>query len=133
MTRIHILSRSLTLFALAALTGCSTLEDLLLDSGSMREPVVPVSERPITDAIDANRFIVYSENQSVVGQPQVVLTTASNALPDFAREYGLGYDEVLSANPGVDIWLPGEDTPVLLPTQFVLPDVPREGIVLNIA
>ncbi len=133
MTRIHILFRSMMLLAVAALTGCSTLEDLLLDSGSMRQPVVPVAERPVTDAIDANRFILYAEDQSVVGQPQVVLTTASNALPDFAREYGLGYDEVLAANPGVDIWIPGEDTPVLLPTQFVLPDVPREGIVLNIA
>ncbi len=133
MTRIQMLSRSLTLLVLAALAGCSTLEDLLLDPTAMRQPVVPVGERPIATAIDPNRFILRSEGQSVIGEPQVVLTTASNALPDFAREYGLGYDEVLAANPGVDIWLPGEDTPVLLPTQFVLPDVAREGIVLNIA
>ena len=41
--------------------------------------------------------------------------------------------ETLTANPDVDPWLPGDRTPVLLPTQYVLPDVPREGIVLNIA
>jgi len=39
----------------------------------------------------------------------------------------------LQANPDVNPWLPGEGTPVLLPTQFVLPEGPREGIVLNIA
>ena len=134
MNRIQTLSRTSTLLAVTALSGCSTLEDLLLrDAGPAAERVVPVEERPIASAIDANRFILRSEHQSVIGEPQVVLAEASNALPDFAREYGLGYDEVLEANPDVDIWLPGENTPVLLPTQFVLPDVPREGIVLNIA
>ncbi len=39
----------------------------------------------------------------------------------------------MAANRDVDPWLPGENTPVLLPTQYVLPDVPREGVVLNIA
>jgi len=37
------------------------------------------------------------------------------------------------ANPGVDPWLPGEGTEIVLPTQFVLPDAPREGLVLNLA
>ncbi len=133
MNRFETITRPLAVLAVAALAGCSTLEDLLRDVRSSGEAVVPVEERPVSSAIDANRFILHSERQSVVGEPQVVLTQASNALPDFGREYGLGYDEVLAANPGVDVWLPGEDTPVLLPTQFVLPDVPREGIVLNIA
>jgi len=65
--------------------------------------------------------------------PQVVFTSLADTLSDLARAYGLGYDELVAANPGVDPWLPGEKTPVLLPTQYVLPDVPREGIVLNIA
>ncbi len=133
MNRIKTHSRTLALLAVAALSGSSTLHDLLHDTRSEDAPVVPIEERPVASAIDANRFILRSEEQSVIGAPQVVLAQSANALPDFAREYGLGYDEVLSANPGVDIWLPGENTPILLPTQFVLPDVPREGIVLNIA
>ena len=71
--------------------------------------------------------------QSVVGVPQVVYTREEDTLSDLARTYGLGYDELLTANPDVDPWLPGDGTPVLLPTQFVLPEGPREGIVLNIA
>lgn len=57
----------------------------------------------------------------------------SDTLSDIARAYGLGYDEIVAANPDVNPWLPGDSTPIVLPTQYVLPDVPREGIVLNIA
>ena len=39
----------------------------------------------------------------------------------------------MAANPGIDPWLPGDGTPVLLPTQYVLPSASREGLVLNIA
>jgi L,D-transpeptidase ErfK/SrfK len=62
-----------------------------------------------------------------------VFTRGEDTFSDLAREYGLGYDELLAANPGIDPWLPGENTPVLLPTQYVVPMVPRQGIVLNIA
>lgn len=133
MNRSQTLPKIAALLAVAGLSGCSTLEDFLRDVRPAGDAAVPVEERPPAVAIDANRFILRSAEESVIGEPQVVMAQASNALPDFAREYGLGYDEVLAANPGVDIWLPGENTPILLPTQFILPDVPREGIVLNIA
>ena len=85
------------------------------------------------DPISRNYFVLESPGQTVIGQPQVVFTDEENTFSDLAREYGLGYDELVAANPGVDPWLPGDGTPVLLPTQYVLPDVPYEGIVLNIA
>lgn len=53
-------------------------------------------------------------------------------MPQIARRHGLGYWEILYANRGVDTWIPGEGTEILLPTRFILPPVPREGIVLNI-
>ena len=94
---------------------------------------MPLAQRPVADPIAANHFELASPEQSVIGEPQVVFTRGEDTLSDLARAYGLGYDELLAANPGVDPWLPGENTAVLLPTQFVLPDVPREGVVLNIA
>jgi L,D-transpeptidase ErfK/SrfK len=36
------------------------------------------------------------------------------------------------ANPGVDPWLPPVGQRVLIPSQHLLPDVPREGIVVNL-
>ncbi len=109
--------------------GCATQDDFLKG----RKDVVPLDERPVREPQAPNDFLLHSPAQSVVGEPQVVFTRAEDTLSDLAREYGLGYDEIVAANPGVNPWLPGENTPVLLPTQYVLPDVPRQGMVLNIA
>lgn len=94
---------------------------------------MPLEQRPVEEPIAANHFVLDSIEQSVVGVPQIVFTRRTDTLSDLARAYGLGYDELIAANPGVDPWLPGDKTPVLLPTQFVLPNVPRVGVVLNIA
>ena len=72
-------------------------------------------------------------DQSVVGEPQVVFARDEDTLSDLARTYGLGYDEIIAANPDVDPWLPGAGTPVVLPTQYVLPAIERRGVILNIA
>src|SRR5690606_6461372 len=48
------------------------------------------------------------------------------------RRFNVGYEEIVRANPGVDPWLPGEGTPIVVPSQFILPNAPREGIVINI-
>jgi L,D-transpeptidase ErfK/SrfK len=37
------------------------------------------------------------------------------------------------ANPGVDPWVPGRNTHLLLPTMHILPNGPRKGIVINTA
>ncbi len=51
---------------------------------------------------------------------------------DIARRYGIGYEELVRANPGVDVWLPGDNTAILLPGRHILPAAPREGIVVNL-
>jgi L,D-transpeptidase ErfK/SrfK len=97
--------------------------DATLPDRTLAEPQPP---------IDARRFAL-PEGAEVVGQLQVVHAREEDTFVDIARSYGLGYDELLAANPGVDPWLPGEGTRVILPTRFVLPAAPREGVVLNIA
>jgi L,D-transpeptidase ErfK/SrfK len=69
----------------------------------------------------------------VIGEPGVVVTRAQDTLLDIARRHGLGYNEITAANPDMDPWVPGEATQVVLPTQFVLPPGPREGMVINLA
>ena len=116
------------------LSGCNTIEDFY--NARMREEgpgVPPLEERPRLDPISRNFFVLDSPAQAVIGEPQIVFTSAEDTFSALAREYGLGYDELVAANPDVDPWLPGADTPVLLPTQYVLPEGPRRGIVLNLA
>lgn len=117
------------------LPGCATWPQFMPAGQEAAEDAgpPPLAERPRLDPISRNYFVLESSESSVIGEPQIVFTSAEDTFSDLAREYGLGYDELVAANPGVDPWLPGEGTPVLLPTQYVLPDVPRRGIVLNIA
>jgi L,D-transpeptidase ErfK/SrfK len=131
----HIFRYVASALLLVSLTGCATLEDFFDSTRYDRNATdaVPLRQRPVEDPASPNRFVLESPEQDVIGVPQVVFPSATDTLSDFARAYGLGYDELLEANPGVNPWLPGENTPILLPTQYVLPDVPREGVVLNIA
>jgi L,D-transpeptidase ErfK/SrfK len=69
----------------------------------------------------------------VVGAITVVTARHEDTLLDIARRHGLGYEDIVRANPEVDTWLPGEGTEVVLPTRFVLPPGPRRGIILNLA
>jgi L,D-transpeptidase ErfK/SrfK len=73
------------------------------------------------------------EGQDVVGALTVVTARADDTLLDIARRHGLGYEDIVRANPDVDTWLPGEGTAVTLPTRYVLPHGPRNGVVLNLA
>jgi L,D-transpeptidase ErfK/SrfK len=114
------------------LGGCGTLGDYLGSIGKAGDRVA-LEDRPIEAPLPANEFFLTDTEQSVIGQPQVVFARAQDTLSDLAREYGLGYDEIAAANPEIDPWLPGENTPILLPTQHVLPKQIREGVVLNIA
>jgi L,D-transpeptidase ErfK/SrfK len=115
------------------LSGCATFEDFYHAARDRTPPLAPLEERPRLDPISRNYFVLESPEQTVVGEPQIVFTTADDTFSALAREYGLGYDELVAANPGIDPWLPGADKPVLLPTQYVLPDGPKKGVVLNVA
>lgn len=83
--------------------------------------------------VNAATFDLPPAGERLVGEPLQITTVYEDTLIEIARRYNLGYREILLANPGVDPWLPGENTTVLLPTQFILPDAPREGIVVNLA
>ncbi len=69
---------------------------------------------------------------TIVGQIRRVTPGEDNTLLDIARHYDLGYHEITWANPGVDPWVPDADTPIIIPTQFILPPPPWRGIVINI-
>lgn len=73
------------------------------------------------------------EGEDLVGKVSIVHVREGETLIDIAREHGLGYSEVVAANPGLDPWLPPTGAEVVLPTHYILPSAPREGIIINIA
>lgn len=68
----------------------------------------------------------------LIGAPASVVADAGDTLIDVARRYGLGYEEMVNANPGVDPWLPGAGTPLALPTRRILPAGTRDGLLINL-
>jgi L,D-transpeptidase ErfK/SrfK len=72
------------------------------------------------------------DTTQVIGEDIHIKTRYSDTLYDIARQYGLGSEEIIRANPGVDPWLPGEGTAIVIPGRRILPPGPRDGIVVNI-
>lgn len=68
----------------------------------------------------------------VFGYDEVVQTRYEDTLLELARKYSLGYEELTRVNPGVDPWLPGEGTRIVIPGRRILPPGPREGVVVNL-
>lgn len=130
---LSIIKMPAGLLVMMALGGCAFFESYPQAPVAEVVALPPAKERPRLEPISRSYFELDSPEQSIIGEPQLVFTRASDTFSDLAREYGLGYDELVAANPAIDPWVPGENTAVLLPTQYVLPNVPHRGIVLNIA
>ncbi|MEO8308643.1 MAG: L,D-transpeptidase family protein [Pseudomonadota bacterium] len=114
------------------LSGCAVFSPQVKAPPPPPAPVAP--PKPVyLPGIDTHRFEIDPQHDDVVGVVQVVVTSKQDTLPDIARRFNIGYEEIVRANPGVDPWLPGAGREVVVPTQFVLPSAPREGIVINIA
>lgn len=81
---------------------------------------------------DAATYPLPPPDQSLVGQLQEARIRPGDTLLDIARRYDVGVVELEDANPGVDPWLPAVGRRVVIPSQYLLPDVPRQGIVVNL-
>ena len=68
----------------------------------------------------------------LVGAPGRDLIEPDDTLLDVAHRHRLGFDRVARLNPDVHHWIPMPGTVVHLPTEHVLPDAPRTGLVINI-
>jgi L,D-transpeptidase ErfK/SrfK len=72
-------------------------------------------------------------DERVVGNLTDYVTQAGDNLADIARHFDIGYTEMLAANPGVEPWSPQAGRTLTIPALYVLPDAPRQGIVINLA
>lgn len=82
----------------------------------------------------ATEYPLPADNSRLIGEN--TLTTVPDdkrPLESIAARYKIGLLGMLEANPGVDPWLPKAGTQLTVPLQMLLPDAPREGIVVNLA
>lgn len=83
--------------------------------------------------VPGNSHYPIPEKGDIVGQDYQVVASQEDTLVDIARARNVGYEEILSANPEVSVWLPGKGTTVTIPRRHILPNEARKGIVINVA
>jgi L,D-transpeptidase ErfK/SrfK len=120
--RLHLI----VVFCLAVTSfqGCAVLK-------SLQETSSPYEIQPET-SLERNRFPVV-KGSDIVGRLAVIRLEKGDTLPDIARHFSLGINDISTANPGVDIWVPEAGERITLPLRFILPNAPRKGIVINLA
>jgi len=142
MTRsidLSFLSNGLRLTVLfiffSSLHGCAVLKTAQVESlptPGHREEKIERYELLPEEKIERKEFLAAKEDD-VIGRLAVIRLEKGDSLPDIARHFSLGSDEISAANPGVDVWVPEAGGRIMLPLSFILPDALRQGIVINLA
>lgn len=70
---------------------------------------------------------------NIVGDLEYYEVQKGDSLAEIADRYNVGFLSLMAANKGVDPFLPPVGYVLTVPSQIILPDVPREGIVINLA
>uniref|UniRef100_A0A8I0CZV0 L,D-transpeptidase family protein n=1 Tax=Pseudomonas tritici TaxID=2745518 RepID=A0A8I0CZV0_9PSED len=103
------LTRWITFFALAAAVA------IALPARANTWPLPPAGSRLVGE----NKFHVVEND--------------GGSLEAIAKKYNVGFLALLQANPGVDPYVPRAGSVLTIPLQTLLPDAPREGLVINLA
>lgn len=124
-------ARRMALLVLAVLpAACVSVAPRERAAPAIAELRLPLDE-PYSHS--THRFVLASPVSDLIGELRVTRVAHEDTFTDLARRFNVGYEELVRANPGVDPWLPGEGREVVLPTQHLLPNAVRDGIVINLA
>jgi len=78
-------------------------------------------------------FPLDEPDQILIGSNQSYTIKDKETLVELAREHNLGYNEITDANRSTDPWVPEKGAEIMIPTQWLLPESPDNGIVINLA
>jgi len=128
ITGSSVLRLSAVLTASLVLAGCEAFMAKPEPPAPPPPPPPPTIHAPVA----THQFFI-ADDDDVVGELQVTRVEGEDTFSDIARRFNVGYEEMVRANPGIDPWVPGVGREIVLPTMFVLPRAPREGLVINLA
>ena len=112
---------------LALLSGCAETD--------LRHvpPIPPSAEQgALVEPGRAPALYRIAPGDRAVGGTASYVVRDKDTLLDVARDYDLGYTQLIAANRGMDPWVPPPGNKVILPARYLLPDGPRKGIVINL-
>jgi L,D-transpeptidase ErfK/SrfK len=83
---------------------------------------------------DASQFYSYSKNETVIGSIKTHKIKGDESLIEIAKKFGIGYNEIVEANPKLDPFIPGKGKVAIIPVSWILPDLASyDGIVINLS
>lgn len=80
----------------------------------------------------ATAYPVPPANESLIGEMQQTSTSENDTVVTIAERYNIGFNAIESANPEVNVAKLISGSHLSVPTQHLLPNLPREGIVINL-
>lgn len=80
----------------------------------------------------ANVYSLPENGSRLIGEVQEHVVVKGDFFQTISKQYNIGILELMETNPGVDPFLPTVGSTLVIPTQMLLPDVPRVGIVINL-
>lgn len=87
----------------------------------------------VSTQVNASAYLVPSSNESLIGNLQYGFASSGDTAITMAKRYDIGLNSMKKANPHLDA---GRGFPtgarVLVPSQHLLPNLPRQGIVINL-
>ncbi|MCL7930035.1 L,D-transpeptidase family protein [Halomonas llamarensis] len=89
------------------------------------------SQRP--NALPRGQFQLPTSGDVIGERYTITVENHEETLIDIARRHNIGFEEIRMANPEVSLWVPGEGTEVIIPSRYILPPVPRKGVVINLS
>lgn len=120
---------AISLFALSALWLSTSYAAKKDDETVLRPPPKPAKAARSAGVAKPDK--IYYDGTHV-GSMQTYVAKYEDTLIDIARKYDIGFVELRAANPDVDPWIPGEKTKLTIPSMHILPDGPRQGLVINL-
>ncbi|WP_305418903.1 L,D-transpeptidase family protein [Photobacterium leiognathi] len=87
----------------------------------------------VSSAANAIEYQLPTDGSNIVGTPNYYEVQKGDSLADIANKYNVGFLGMMSANKGIDPFLPAPGRLLEIPTKVVLPDVSHKGIVVNLA
>ena len=103
------------------------------ETGQHAPPLPPVpGQGALVEPERAPNSYKIAPSDRAIGGMATYIVRDKDTLLDVARDYDLGYTQLITANRGLDPWVPPPGQTVTLPARYLLPDVPRKGIVVNL-
>jgi len=75
----------------------------------------------------------YRPGEDVIGNISIHTIQEGDNFLQLAQTFRVGFKELVDANPDVDPWIPEQDAQIIIPTQYILPNVERQGVIINLA